>query len=162
MLAACHGRIEQQCATLRRLGPYLALHGADAQAQTAAAAVLRYFDIAAPAHHADEEQDLFPALIEAMAGSDAVCINQLVTRLRAEHRGLEHAWARLRGTLARVAAGTPDEDFESMAADFVRLYEQHLAVEEVELLPMAARLIGDAELDRMGAAMRMRRGVALP
>ena len=38
MLSACHHRIEQQCATLRRLVPHLAAHGADFEARTAAIA----------------------------------------------------------------------------------------------------------------------------
>ena len=77
MLSACHARIEQQCATLQRLVPHVASHGADTQARSAAAGVMRYFDTAAVDHHADEEVDLFPALIEAMAGSDAVCLREL-------------------------------------------------------------------------------------
>lgn len=36
MLSACRGRVERQCATLRRLVPHLAAQGADAQARTAA------------------------------------------------------------------------------------------------------------------------------
>ena len=72
MLSACHLRIEHQCSTLRRLVPHLLARGADAEARAAAASVLRYFETAAKDHHADEEVDLFPALIESMAGSDAV------------------------------------------------------------------------------------------
>src|SRR3546814_7605088 len=77
MLAACHIRIERQCATLRRLAAHLTEHGADADARTAAMHVMRYFDTAAVQHHADEEVDLFPMLIESMAGSDAVCIRNM-------------------------------------------------------------------------------------
>ena len=66
MLAACHGRVQAQCATMLRLVPHLAAHGADRQAQEAAAAVMRYFDTAARHHHEDEELDLFPALLESM------------------------------------------------------------------------------------------------
>ncbi|MBM3387317.1 MAG: hemerythrin domain-containing protein, partial [Betaproteobacteria bacterium] len=86
MLAACHTRVEKQCHTLERLQAHLPEHGSDAQAQEAAGAVLRYFDSAARHHHEDEEQDLFPALLEAMAGSDAVCIRELTSALLAEHR----------------------------------------------------------------------------
>ncbi len=43
---------------------------------------------------------------------------------------------------------------------FVSHYEQHIAREDTELLPMAARLLSDAELDRIGLAMRSRRGLA--
>ena len=81
LLSACHGRISRQCATLERLSRHLPAHGSDAAAQTAAASVLRYFDTAAVHHHEDEEEDLFPALIESMAGSDAVCLHALVDGL---------------------------------------------------------------------------------
>ena len=72
MLAACHGRVESQCDTLRRLLPHVAAHGADVQAREAAVAVMRYFDTAARHHHADEEVDLFPALIDAMSPAQSV------------------------------------------------------------------------------------------
>ena len=77
MLAACHHRVESQCTTLQRLVAHLATHGSDEGARVAAAAVLRYFDTSAVDHHADEEIDLFPALIDSMAGSDATCIREL-------------------------------------------------------------------------------------
>ncbi|MDM0037643.1 hemerythrin domain-containing protein [Variovorax sp. J22G21] len=89
MLSACHFRIEQQCATLRRLVTHLANHGADEEARTAAANVMRYFDTSAKHHHADEEKDLFPALIESMAGSDPVCLREMTQGLAAEHRELD-------------------------------------------------------------------------
>jgi hypothetical protein len=38
---------------------------------------MRYFDVAARQHHEDEEQDLYPALLESMAGSDAICLRQV-------------------------------------------------------------------------------------
>jgi len=139
--------------------PHLAAHGADADARGAAASILRYFDGAALQHHLDEEEDLFPALIESMAGSDAVCIRELTTRLADEHRRLEAAWRRLRPRLEGIAAGE-NEALDAQAVEaFARLYEEHLAVEEAELLPMAGRLLGDAELDAVGRAMRARRGI---
>lgn len=158
MLAACHSRVQAQCATLRRLAAHLARQGADRQAQDAAAAVMRYFETSAVQHHADEEVDLFPALIESMAGSDAVCVRELTASLAAEHRGLEQRWCALRTRLEQVAradsATLPDDEVHG----FIALYEQHIAREEAELLPMAARLLSDAELDRIGLAMRARRG----
>ncbi|MFO1217850.1 MAG: hemerythrin domain-containing protein [Burkholderiaceae bacterium] len=162
MLAACHGRVQQQCATLRRLLDHAARHGADRQAQEAAAAVMRYFDTSARHHHDDEEVDLFPALLESMAGSDPVCLRELTAALVADHRELDRGWRSLRAVLARVVAG----DAAALAADevlgFIGRYERHIAREESELLPMARRLLGDAELDRIGRAMRARRGVADP
>ena len=160
MIAACHQRVERQCATLRRLVAHLARHGADEEARTAAAGVIRYFDTAARDHHADEEADLFPALIEALAGSDPVCVRALVSGLTDEHRALERRWAVLRAELARVGDGDA-RALQAPAVDaFVDAYARHIAREDDELLPMAVRLLADAELDRIGRAMRARRGLA--
>ena len=159
MLSACHRRVERQCATLRRLVPHLAAHGADPAARTAATNVMRYFDTSAQHHHADEEEDLFPVLIESMAGSDAVCLREMIEGLKADHRALGAIWSRLRGVLERVAAG----ESVPLAADDVEAlvgrYERHIEREESELLPMAARLLSDDDLARIGRAMRERRGI---
>jgi hemerythrin-like domain-containing protein len=159
MLAACHLRVHDQCSTLLRLVPHIAAHGSDRAAREAATAVLRYFDVSARHHHEDEERDLFPALIEAMAGSDAVCLRELTAALTAEHRELEARWRTLRAVLALVAAGHTVRLAQDDVSGFAQRYERHIAREESELLPMAARLLSDAELDRIGLAMRLRRAV---
>jgi hemerythrin-like domain-containing protein len=159
MLAACHGRVQHQCETLLRLVNHVQTHGADRPAQEAARAVLRYFDTAARHHHEDEEQDLFPALLESMAGSDAVCLHTLTTSLCRDHRTLEQSWAALRQRLLQVAEGTASTLADADVPGFVQRYEQHIAREEAELLPLAARLLGAEVLDRIGRAMRARRGV---
>lgn len=165
MLMACHERVERQCRTLERLQAHLAAlahqagAGADRAVGEAATAVLRYFDTAAVHHHADEEQDLFPALLEAMAGSDAVCIQALTTGLAAEHRALERHWAALRPTLQALAAGQDARLMADAVAGFVGTYRAHIEREETELIPMARRLLGEAALARMGEAMRARRGI---
>ncbi|MBK7956090.1 MAG: hemerythrin domain-containing protein [Candidatus Accumulibacter sp.] len=157
LLSACHRRAEGQCAILRRLVAHLLAHGVDEEACTAAANVLRYFDISARQHHADEEDDLFPALIESMAGSDAVCLREMIEGLTADHRVLEAVWRRLRGVLERIAAGEDVGFFEDHVEVMVGKYERHIEFEERELLPMAARLLSDDDLARVGRAMRKRR-----
>lgn len=160
MLAACHLRVQDQCSTLLRLVPHMAAHGSDQSAREAASAVMRYFDTAARHHHDDEERDLFPALIESMAGSDAVCVRELTGTLTVEHRELEARWQALRAVLTQVAAGQAVLLAQEDVDRFAQRYEQHIAREESELLPMAQRLLSDAELDRIGLAMRLRRTVA--
>lgn len=159
MLAACHTRVEKQCQTLLRLQPHLVQHGSDSAAREAASAVMRYFDTAAKHHHEDEEQDLFPALLEAMAGSDAVCIRELTGALVAEHRQLEGRWAALRRQLAAIADGQTQTLSAQEIDDFVAGYRAHIHKEDTELLPMAARLLGDQDLQGIGQAMRERRGL---
>ncbi|MBV7486969.1 hemerythrin domain-containing protein [Bordetella sp. BOR01] len=158
LLSACHERMGRQCATLRRLAAHVAAHGVDAAARTAAASVLRYFDTAAVHHHRDEEEDLFPALIDSMAGSDAVCLHALVDGLTQEHRQLEAAWRRLHGPLQALGDGQP-ADLDARGVDeFCTLYATHMQREDDELLPMAARLLDDRALADIGQAMRARRG----
>lgn len=158
MLAAYHRGIEAQCTSLRHLVPHLLARGADDAARAAAIKLMRYFDTCARHHHADEEDDLFPALIESMAGSDALCLREIIAGLTADHRALEACWRHLRAILEGIAAGKCVpllvDDVEALA---VR-YERHIQREESELLPMAARLLSDDELAGIGRAMRARRG----
>jgi Rrf2 family nitric oxide-sensitive transcriptional repressor len=76
-----------------------------------------------------------------------------------DHRLLEQRWAALRQRCSPVAEGAASTLADADIPGFVRLYEQHIAREEAELLPMATRLLSDVELDRIGLAMRSRRGV---
>lgn len=161
MLAACHHRVLKQCTTLRRLVTHLATHPVDEDARIAATAVMRYFDTSAKDHHADEETDLFPALLESMAGSDAICIRDLIESLTLDHRALESHWQRLRLILQGIEAGVSLPLVCTDVEPFITLYERHIAREEDELLPMAARLLGDDALDHVGEAMRLRRGITV-
>jgi hypothetical protein len=98
--------------------------GADGAARVAAKGVIRYFTTAALHHPADEEDDLFPALIEAMAGSDAVCLRTLTESLRCEHRVLAAHWRHLQPLLGKVGAGEtpPEGEFAAATALVVALY----------------------------------------
>ncbi len=162
MLAACHGRVEQQCRTLLRLPPHLQAHGADESARQAARAVMRYFDTAAQDHHADEEQDLFPTLLSvAMESADeAQRLRDLTQALLADHQRIGGLWRELRQALAAVAEAQAIELPLEPVQAFVAAYRRHIELEEGELLPLAARLLSQADIGRIGAAMRQRRGIA--
>jgi hemerythrin-like domain-containing protein len=159
MLSACHGRVERQCQTLLRLVPHLAAKGPDQAAREAAQNVMRYFDTSAPHHHADEEQDLFPALLESAPQADLARLRELIAVLGAQHRELEQAWRDLRWKLEGVWLGTMRELDAAEVQHLVECYRSHIAREEAELLPLAARVLGTAQLDGIGRAMRARRGI---
>ncbi|MFO1191413.1 MAG: hemerythrin domain-containing protein [Rhodoferax sp.] len=159
MLAACHLRVQSQCDTLQRLVPHLRAHGSDRAAQEAAQAVMRYFDTAGRHHHEDEEQDLFPALRAAGTGADAGQVADLTASLCADHRALEAAWQALRAALEPIRQGAPGTLEAGSVDAFAQRYAQHIAREDTELLPLAGRLLDAATLDRVGRAMRARRGV---
>lgn len=162
MLSACHGRVQTQCETLQRLCEHLPRHGADSAAVQAVEAVLRYFRLAAPHHHADEEADLFPALLDAARGPDHTRVRQLTRALIEEHRSLEGLWQRLESELEQVRSGHAGALARGTVDAFVAAYTQHIEREENELLPLAARLLDAAALTRVGSAMRERRGIAAP
>lgn len=158
VLEACHVRITRQCDTLEKLLAHLHSHGADAQAQQAARAVMRYFDLAAVHHHDDEERNLFP-LLEA-ANAPGAC--DLVETLTLEHDEQAQLWRGLRGQLAAIAAGQSVELDRARVNRFVESHRAHLAFENAHVLPLARSVLDSAALQRLGRAMAARRGVAYP
>jgi hypothetical protein len=158
LLSRLHARTLQQCATLRRLVLYLAECGCDEQARRAAESVLRFFDVRSSQYRGDEEEDLFPALLESMAGSDAVCLRELTSAMAQQHRALEMMWERLRTPLAALASGQGSTLDSAAVEAFAALYHSHIEREQSELLPMAARLLTDEALQQLWNSMRSRHG----
>lgn len=156
MLHACHDRIMDQCSTLQKLMQHLPMHGNDQQAQQAASAIMRYFDTAGQFHHQDEENDLFPALKNA-ANAEA---DALMQQLLHEHQNLDALWAALRERLQQVADGALAELDRKLVADFTLAYGKHVMLENMKLLPLAARLLNAEQLITIGRSMATRRGVS--
>ena len=154
MLDACHQRVERMLVLIERLGAHLPTHGADVQAQQAARDVMRYFDLAAPHHHEDEERHVLPLLREQGYAA-------LADRIAQEHQAMAAAWARMRALLAAIEQGRGPGVGEDMAAEgraFATLYREHIALEETQAFPLAqAGFAGDA-LRAMGEEMARRRG----
>lgn len=155
MLRACHGRIQAQCATLRKLLAYLPDHGCDQQARQAAQAVLRYFDTAGQHHHDDEENDLFPRL-RATGNAEAITLTDQLLR---DHVGMNAAWLHLRPLLLDLVGNQSASLDAGTVEHFITLYDRHIAVENGQLLPLAARLLDKSTLTIIGANMAKRRGV---
>lgn len=158
MLEACHERVHRMLGLLVRLRGHLRTHGADTQAQQAARDVMRYFDLAAPQHHRDEELHVFPPLL---AGSDEDT-QAIVRRLQADHVQMEARWADARQVLEAVAAGSagPLSPGQEAALDaFGGLYDDHIRAEEEIAYPAAQRLLDEETVAAMGREMMARRGV---
>jgi hemerythrin-like domain-containing protein len=154
MLVACHGRIHRQLATLGRLQRHLPEHGCDDDARAAARAILRYFDTAAPHHHQDEEDSVFPRVLARTADA-----RPIAERLLAEHEKLAANWRHLRPLLAGIAAGERANLDAKTVHDVQAAYEAHIACEEDELIPLAREVLTADELAQIGREMAERRGV---
>jgi len=160
MLSACHERVERMLGLLGRIREHVATHGADAQARQAAQDVMRYFDLAGPLHHQDEELHVFPPLL---AQRDPAVV-AVVIRLRQDHREMEAQWAQVRSALsALVDAGEGWTGFsagEQARFDaYDALYRRHLVDEDGVVYPAARTLIRGEGLMAMSADMMARRGV---
>src|ERR1700741_3910251 len=92
VLKHCHDRIRKQIRILQKLLTHLPEQGADAEAQRGAEAVLNYFSKAAPNHHADEEEDLFPMLRATATDEDAATLTALLPKILDEHQQMEQLW----------------------------------------------------------------------
>ncbi len=158
MLEACHERVHRMLDLLARLRAHLASQGVDDAGRQAARDVMRYFDLAAPQHHLDEERHVFPAL---MAGSDEA-LHALVRRLQADHQAMEAGWARIRTALDALATDGRDlgsADLEAIDA-FTALYAGHITAEEQAAYPAARPLLEQSGgLPGMALDMMRRRGV---
>ncbi|MCG2592770.1 hemerythrin domain-containing protein [Ramlibacter sp. XY19] len=159
MLSACHERITRMLSLLERLRAHLRTHGNDAQARQAARDVMRYFDLAAPQHHLDEELHVFPPILSR--GDPALVA--LVRRLQQDHREMEAGWAAARPVLDAIAQGGPGQPDAAGAATldaFAALHADHLAAEEDRVYPAAQAGLEPGALAAMTSEMMKRRGVS--
>ena len=151
LLQACHDKVRRFAGLTLRLRAHLAERGPDDQAQEAARSILRYFDMAAPLHHDDEDLDLFPAL--RALGQPALTAH--ICELQAQHESLGLLWQALRPWLNATAAGQACEP-PSEVDEFAMVYTAHAAREEAEVYPAATQL-SSAQLRLISDAMVRRR-----
>ncbi|HET7774540.1 MAG TPA: hemerythrin domain-containing protein, partial [Burkholderiaceae bacterium] len=138
MLSVCHGRMQHALDTLRRLEAFLSTRGPSEESASAASAVLRYFDIAAPLHHQDEDEDVYPALHACVAEDDPLRLT--LQELHEEHQKLDELWAFLRTDLQAIAAGEAIHLDGALVRQFRDATQRHLAIEDSIVLPYAQRL----------------------
>jgi|Laugresp1bdmlbsn_1035097.scaffolds.fasta_scaffold07524_2 hemerythrin-like domain-containing protein len=159
MLTACHERVERMLNLVSRLVLHLATTGWDMQAATAASDVMRYFDLAAPQHHLDEEIHVFPAVLTLQKGR----LDLLVYRLKQEHIQMEKNWGHIREILDRVAHADEKRWTDLSRTDtvaialFQKIYKNHIQEEEAYIYPAAIQALDRTQLDVMTRDMVRRR-----
>ncbi|HLK21667.1 MAG TPA: hemerythrin domain-containing protein [Bryobacteraceae bacterium] len=158
LLSDCHRRIERFLAVLvtiseRRKGSEL-----PAEERTALDTALTYFRNSAPKHTSDEEDSLFPRL---RASATAV---ECMQRLESDHQAAneDHEIVNSLGTLWLTHGKLPSDQAVKLGAALTRLsnlYAKHIAVEDTELFPLAAKVLPEKELAAVGREMADRRGI---
>lgn len=168
LLRACHEKVVRFTRLAQRLQAHVAEHGVDDQAREAATAVLRYFTLAAPLHHADEDENLFVAL-RALGKAD---LNARIDALQQEHDTLGALWLPVQAWLAQMAQGNAQGNAQENAQGnaqghaptgsppdvdgFATRYRAHAEREETTVYPHAAEL-SPAVLRALADAMVARR-----
>lgn len=107
-------------------------------------------------HRLDLESDLFPALLDSMAGSDAVCIRLMREGVAADLLAIESGWAALQERLQHAETGAGDESVVAQGELLVQAVDRLIVFERTELLPMAERLISAEGLIRIQDALHAR------
>lgn len=158
MLSACHERVQRSLDLLGRVVTHIDTKGHDDASRSAAKDVLRYFRLAAPLHHQDEELHLFPALLAH--GNPALMAS--VQRLQHEHIEMERLWRAVEPVLVRWSepdASQPTALEREAIGAFRSIYPAHIALEEESVFPAAFALLGPEGSQRAGAEMQERRKV---
>lgn len=162
MLLACHEKVARFTNLARKLQAHIERNGADQDAGEAARRVLRYFRIAAPLHHQDEELDLFPALLDlektGLDQATAIALRADIDQLEREHQQLEHIWRQIEPWLDSVAAGQTLMTSADLNA-FVELYDAHMQREQDRVFPLTSRLSAERR-KQVCIRMAQRRGLA--
>jgi hypothetical protein len=136
----CHAGI---LSGLRSMAGLPELVAAAERARRVAADTLSMFDGSVLEHHADEEGELFPAVLKsASAGEEHGRVQAMVEQLVSEHRAIEALWKKIRPSLKAVAAGKPAEMGAGDMAGLTRAYALHAAFEESQFLPLAQEILG--------------------
>ncbi|HXD40758.1 MAG TPA: hemerythrin domain-containing protein [Ramlibacter sp.] len=156
LFSQCHAGILSQLDALASLP---ALVEAAAQARSVAASTLAMFQHGIFEHHAEEEAELFPAVLRsAHPGAERDRVQDIVARLTSEHRTLEALWKRVEPALNATVKGKYAEVDVDVVAELVHAYGMHARFEEEEFLPLSDIILGrdGNHMAALGLALHMR------
>jgi hypothetical protein len=156
----CHVGIVAQLDKLELLP---ALAEAAFQARQIAESLRTFFRETVLVHHAEEEQELFPAVLaSAQPGAEYEEITAMVGRLSREHRQVETQFRALDDALHDVARGRDATIDAKAVAALVTSYRAHAAFEETHFLPRARDILGrnDNHMAALGMSLHARHAMA--
>lgn len=152
----CHAGILTQ---LQALAELPALMEAAARARSVAEQTQLLFKHAVLEHHAEEESELFPAVLRsAHPGEERDRVQALVDRLTVEHRTLEALWKRIEAPVNAGAHGKAVDIDSAVVAELVRAYSAHARFEEDHFLPLSQEILGrnGNHMAALGLSLHMR------
>lgn len=133
------------------LPDYLEKNGVNQAVKNDVQQILNYFNISAPLHHEDEEDDFFPELIKVQPQAQAD-----VDELERQHVHLHKNWDDLSAQLEDLLAGKRENIDRDLIERFVAGYDVHIAIEE-PLFELGREYLAEEKLSAMGKIMADRR-----
>jgi hemerythrin-like domain-containing protein len=163
LLSDCHRRIEMFLGVLQAVAEVVE-NPLTEDARQSLQTALHYFREAAPHHTEDEEASLFPRMRMLKSAEVQTALHRLEGLEEDHHRAaplhalVERLGAQClhNGSLPALEAG----EFRSAIAELMRMYAQHIEVEDNLVFPAAAKWLSTAEKDAVGREMAARRGVS--
>lgn len=109
-------------------------------------------------HHAEEEAELFPAVLQSANANERKAVRGMVERLTAEHREVEGLWKRLEPSVRSAARGNRAEVDAEVMEELVRAFLRHARYEETVFLPLAERILArnGNHMAALGLALHLR------
>lgn len=144
---------------LDRLSTLPALLAPARMAQATAQRTVDFFRVAVFEHHKEEEEELFPAVLEsAQPGDERMRVSTLVDALTVEHRLIESLWRQLEPELKTIAKGNGFQLDAPLLEDLVSRYQAHARSEETQFLPLAEQILGrnGNHMAALGLSLHMR------
>jgi len=163
LLKDCHRRIERFLAVLVQVAAGTLGAQLSTEQGTALETALRYFRESAPRHTGDEEESLFPRL-RKISTPEVTSTLAKVEALEKDHVAIDRGHAEVdrlgRAWLSHGTLSSEDAaQFSEVVNQLAQIYPKHIAMEEQEVFPVAARALAESERLRIGAEMAQRRGV---
>jgi hypothetical protein len=131
---------------------------AAARARQTATDTLNLFRSAILPHHAEEEAELFPAVLQSALPDEKQRVQRMVDKLVEEHRHVEALWKKLEPAVRAAARGARAQMDAEIMSDLVHIYLRHARYEETEFLPLAETILarnGD-HMAALGLSLHMR------
>ncbi|MCP1661159.1 hemerythrin domain-containing protein [Neisseria perflava] len=151
MLYACHGKVRRFCSQIDMLPGYIAEHGCGEVVLQAVKQISQYFNVAAPLHHEDEEEDFFPLLLQY-----APQAKESIDELLRQHQGLHDNWQALYQEFLKLENNPQYTLPTEVLKRFVNGYAVHLAIEE-PLFELGKQHVPSEKLTEIGKIMAQRR-----
>jgi hemerythrin-like domain-containing protein len=162
LLSDCHRRVESFLHALILVTEQARGGELNSQQREALQTALRYFREAAPKHTADEEESLFPRMRQLGGEATREALVK-IQALEADHetaKGSHDAVEQLGQKWLADGRLSPDET--SHLLEHLRklgsIYASHIAIEDNEIFPLAAKVLDAEILKDVGREMAGRRG----